>query len=65
MDTLYKSFEETHLNALREEMEVLERSILSGSCGEHTRYMWETGQLQGLRLALRLFEELAQKYHNT
>ena len=62
MENLYKSFEETHVAELKREMEILTNTVMNGGLTPQ-KYDWFTGQLQGLRLAERLFMELAQKYH--
>lgn len=61
MDNLPFRFDVAYLGALKQEMEIVEAALLNGSCPDQAMYKWLTGQLQGLRLAERLFQDLVRK----
>jgi hypothetical protein len=58
------NFDTQYEAKLKEEIDILKNAVLNGSCPDHSRYMWYTGQLQGVLLAERLFKELAENYAN-
>jgi hypothetical protein len=50
--------------AIATEKEILERSVMSGACKDHSRYMWETGQYLGLKMAEAHFQTLIDNFNN-
>ena len=64
-DNMPSSIDRLYVDALTAEKEVLETSILRGACTDHSRYMWEAGQLQGLRIAEAHFKDLVRKWENS
>lgn len=61
---MIKSFEEGFYKNVNEQREMLIHALIDGKMNNYEDYKEATGQLRGLSVAVREFEELAEKIKN-
>jgi len=58
----YPSVEDLIVREITERMNAVEKQILNGACPSYDRYMWFSGQLVGMKIALTAMQEIIDKW---